>query len=104
MIFKSDSFILNVAEGLALNGLTPIPPYEQLVDVYNNISKAKLAVEKAKAENMQLLENINKKIDELKKYGQQNNLEKEIQARIIADNRLQEEIDKLKNNEVNTNE
>lgn len=67
MIYKSDVFFLNVAQGLSLNGLTPIPPYEQLVDIYNNISKAKLAVEKVKLENMQLLETVNQKIDELER-------------------------------------
>lgn len=67
MIFKSDAFKLNVAQGLVLNGLTPIPPYEQLVDIYNNISKAKLAVEKVKVENTQLLETINEKIEELER-------------------------------------
>lgn len=63
MIFKSDKFTLIVAEGLNLNGLTPIPPYEQLVEIYNNVSKAKLAVEQAKAENMKLLDTINERID-----------------------------------------
>lgn len=72
MIFKSDVFILNVAQGLNLNGLTPIPPYEQLVDIYNNISKAKLAVEKVKLENMQLLETINQKVDELERLTIEN--------------------------------
>ena len=51
MVFKSDKFNLIVAEGLSINGLTPIPPYEQLVDMYNNISKAKLMVEKQKLIN-----------------------------------------------------
>ena len=72
MIFKSDKFTLKVAEGLNLNGLTPIPPYEQLVEIYNNISKAKLAVEQAKAENMALLEQINSKIDELQRIKTNN--------------------------------
>ena len=62
MIFKSDKFILKVAEGLNLNGLTPIPPYEQLVEIYNNINKAKLVVEQAKADNMKLLDDINDRI------------------------------------------
>ena len=65
MIFKSDKFTLKVAEGLNLNGLTPIPPYEQLVEIYNNISKAKLAVEQAKADNLRLLDTIEEKIKEL---------------------------------------
>ena len=73
MIFKSDKFTLTVAEGLNLNGLTPIPPYEQLVDIYNNISKAKLAVEKAKLENENLLITINEKLDELKNLKQSSN-------------------------------
>ena len=72
MIFKSDKFTLTVAEGLNLNGLNPIPPYEQLVDIYNNISKAKLAVEKAKLENENLLITINEKLDELKNLKQSN--------------------------------
>ena len=72
MIYKSDRFYLSVAQGLSLNGLTPIPPYEQLVDIYNNISKAKLAVEKVKLENMQLLETINQKIDELERLSVNN--------------------------------
>lgn len=72
MIYKSDAFYLTVAKGLDLNGLTPIPPYEQLVDIYNNISKAKLAVEKVKLENMQLLETINQKLDELERLTIEN--------------------------------
>lgn len=62
MIFKSDEFTLTVAEGLNLNNLTPIPPYEQLVEIYNNINKAKLMVEQAKVENMNLLDTINERI------------------------------------------
>jgi hypothetical protein len=76
MIFKSDKFSLIVEEGLSLNGLTPVPPYEQLIDIYNNISKAKLAVEKAKVENMQLLDTINQKLDELQHVS--NNPEDEL--------------------------
>jgi hypothetical protein len=71
-IWKSDVFKLTVAQGLNLNGLTPIPPYEQLVDIYNNISKAKLAVEKTKVENSQLLETINQKLDELERLNVNN--------------------------------
>lgn len=67
MIFKSDEFTLNVAKGLNLNGLNPIPPYEQLVDIYNNISNAKLEVEKAKVENEEILNKIEEKIEELQK-------------------------------------
>lgn len=96
MIFKSDLFILRVAEGLSLNGLTPIPPYEQLVDVYNNISKAKLLVEKTKAENLQILETIEQKIKELQNQGYLLDLNNEIQARKAKDSELQAEIDKLK--------
>lgn len=94
-VFKSDKFTLNVAQGLNLNGLTPIPPYEQLIDVYNNISKAKLAVEKVKAENTQLLETINAKLDELQNAGYLLDLEKETKARLAGDNRLQEQIDNM---------
>lgn len=65
MVFKSNKFNMAVAEGLNINGLTPIPPYEQLVDVYNNISKAKIAVEQAKLDNEKILESINEKITEL---------------------------------------
>lgn len=65
MIFKSDKFTLKVAEGLNLNGLTPIPPYEQLVEIYNNINKAKLIVEQAKTDNLRLLDTIEEKIKEL---------------------------------------
>ena len=90
MIFKSDKFILKVAEGLSLNGLTPIPPYEQLVDMYNNMSKAKLAVEKAKAENLQIANIIDEKIRELQRLGYNLDLEKEIKNRTIADNELQQ--------------
>lgn len=96
MIYKSDVFKLRIAEGLSLNGLTPIPPYEQLIDIYNNISKAKLAVEKAKVENMQLLETINQKIDDLQQSGYLLDLDKERKARMQADNQLQENIDALK--------
>ena len=69
LVWKSDMFKLSIAQGLSLNGLNPVPPYEQLVDIYNNISKAKLSVEKVKVENSQLLETINQKIDELQRLS-----------------------------------
>lgn len=72
MIFKSDKFTLKVAEGLNLNGLNPIPPYEQLVEIYNNINDAKLSVEKAKADNLSLLDKINERIDELQRIKTNN--------------------------------
>lgn len=69
MVWKSDSFKLIVKQGLNLNNLSPIPPYEQLVDIYNNISKAKLSVEKAKVENEQLLQTVSQKIDILQQLS-----------------------------------
>lgn len=97
MIFKSDKFTLQVAEGLSLNGLTPIPPYEQLVDMYNNIGKAKLAVEKIKAENQALLDEINNKLDKLNIEGYK--LNTEISERKAADLELENKIKELSNNE-----
>lgn len=72
MIFKSDEFTLIVAEGLNLNNLTPIPPYEQLVEIYDNINKAKLMVEQAKVENMNLLDTINERISVLQNIKSSN--------------------------------
>lgn len=85
MVWKSDSFKLTVAQGLSLNNLTPIPPYEQLVDIYNNISKAKLAVEKAKLENMQLLDNINQRIEELERLTIENKPENTPDCPVVPD-------------------
>lgn len=66
MIFKSDSFTLKVAEGLNLNGLTPIPTYEVVSDMYKNLTQAKYIIEQSKAENQELAEAIEHKLDELK--------------------------------------
>ena len=101
LIFKSNKFTMTVAEGLNINGLTPIPPYEQLVDIYNNINNAKLMVEKTKLENEQLLETINNKIDELQRLGNQStliNISKEADARKAADLELENKIKELTNN------
>lgn len=87
MIFKSDKFTLKVAEGLNLNGLTPIPPYEQLVEIYNNINKAKLVVEQAKADNLKLLDIINDRITILQREN--NN----INANIATNKETEEMID-----------
>ena len=73
MIWKSDMFKLHVKQGLNLSSLNPVPPYEQLVDIYNNISKAQLSVEKAKMENNQILETVKQKIDELQRLSTENN-------------------------------
>ncbi len=102
LIFKSDKFTMKVAEGLNINGLTPIPPYEQLVDIYNNINAAKIMVEKTKLENEQLLEIINTKIDELQRIGNQStlvNISKEAEARKAADLELENKIKELINHE-----
>lgn len=66
MVFKSDTFTLKIAEGLNLNGLTPIPTYEVVSDMYNNLTQAKYIVEQSKAENQDLAEAIEHKLDELK--------------------------------------
>ena len=81
LVFKSDSFNMIVKEGLKLNGLTPIPPYEQLVDMYNNLEKAKMLVEKSKLENQHIAEKINDKIEDLQSSQYLNSLDNERQVR-----------------------
>lgn len=97
MIFKSDKFNLVVAEGLNINGLTPIPPYEQLVDMYNNINKAKLSVEKSKLENEMLANVINDKIDQMQHSNYLNTLKKEQVLRESVDKNLNEKLDSVIN-------
>lgn len=95
MIFKSDKFNMTVAEGLNINGLTPIPPYEQLVDMYNNLSKAKLSVENAKIENENILNTIEEKINQLQQSTYLLNLDKEKNSRIQYDMDLNDKITML---------
>lgn len=50
-VWYSDEFHLTVAPGMNKAGLTAIPTYEELQDMYKNIAEAKAEVEKAKADN-----------------------------------------------------
>lgn len=95
MIFKSDKFNLIVAEGLNINGLTPIPPYEQLVDMYNNLSKAKIAVEQAKIENENVATTIDDKIQQLQSSTYNKTLEKERMIRENTDNQILRKLESI---------
>ena len=97
MVFKSDEFKLTVKQGLNLNGLTPIPTYESVADMYNNLSKAKLAVEKAKADNMAVANTIDEKINKLQSTEYKENLNAEISARKLSDEQINVKVDKLLN-------
>lgn len=97
MIFKSDKFLLKVAEGLNINGLTPIPPYEQLVDLYNNLSKAKLSIELSKADNQRISDEISGKISDFQYSNSQLSLNKEKQDRINSDKTINDKLDALIN-------
>jgi|GEM_PF-4598643 len=98
MIFKSDKFTLKVAQGLNLNGLTPIPPYETLVDMYNNIGKAKLIAEKSTFDNMKVADSIDEKIKELQNEDYMVDLQKESKQRKDADVEINKQIQTLLNN------
>lgn len=63
MLMKSDKFTLIVGEGLNINGLSPIPPYEELIDAYNNLAIAKSSIEQAKLENQKIANTIDERID-----------------------------------------
>ena len=65
-VFKSNAFGLVVAEGLNTCGLSPIPPYEQLQEMYKNIEDAKNEVEKAKKDNLAILAQIEIALDSVK--------------------------------------
>ena len=98
LLFKSDSFKLKVAEGLNLNGLTPIPPYEQLMDMYNNLTKAKLSVEQAKADNEMVANAIDEKIKQLQSQQYVTDLNKEATIRAKKDEDLEKQVDNLLSN------
>lgn len=106
MLFKSDSFSLKVAQGLNLNGLTPIPTYEELLDSYNNLTKAKLAVEKAKADNENVVNALDQKIQELQNNKYLTNLNVESLNRKEKDDELERRIDAifdiLQENDINS--
>ena len=95
MVFKSDKFTLTVAEGLSINGLTPIPPYEQLVDMYNNLNKAKLSVEKAKLENEALSNTISEKLEEMQTSNYLMNLSSEKAARQNEDEKINTQLNSI---------
>ena len=57
-VFKSDAFSLDVAPGLEVGGLSPIPTYEELQEMYCNINQAKAEVENAKKSNEQVYQAI----------------------------------------------
>lgn len=95
MLFKSDKFTMIVEEGLNINGLTAIPPYEEIVDMYNNLNKAKLAVEKAKFENENILNTINEKLNEIQQTNHVNSIKAEIVERKNEDKTINDKIDSL---------
>lgn len=57
-VMKSDAFTLQVAEGLNVGNLSPIPTYEELQKMYCNIHNAQAAVDKAKKDNEEILKAI----------------------------------------------
>lgn len=57
-VMKSDAFSLQVAEGLNIGNLSPIPTYEELQNMYCNINNAKAEVDKAKKDNENILKAI----------------------------------------------
>lgn len=95
MIFKSDKFNMIVAEGLNINGLTPIPPYEQLVDMYNNLAKAKMSIENAKLENEAIYNNITDKLTDLQNSNTLINLNAESEARKNGDIDINKKLDAI---------
>ena len=56
--FMSAPFTLEVAPGLDIGGLSPIPTYEELQQMYCNINMAKAEVELAKKSNEQVYQAI----------------------------------------------
>ena len=56
--FMSSPFTLTVAPGLDIGGLSPIPTYEELQQMYCNINLAKAEVENAKKSNEQIYQSI----------------------------------------------
>lgn len=56
--FMSSPFQLTVAPGLEVGGLSPIPTYEELQEMYCNINMAKAEVENAKKSNEQIYQSI----------------------------------------------
>ena len=97
MLFKSDKFTLTVGEGLNISNLTPIPPYETLLDMYNNLNKAKMSVETAKVENQQISDNIENNIDALQSSVTAAVYEA-MKPYIDKLNELQDRLDNLTNN------
>lgn len=57
-VFKSSPFTLTVAEGLNIGGISPVPTYEELQEMYCNINKAKAEVDAAKRDNEQIYQAI----------------------------------------------
>lgn len=57
-VFKSSPFHVTVAQGLDTAGISPVPTYEELQDMYCNINAARAEVEKAKKDNNAILEAI----------------------------------------------
>lgn len=62
-VFKSNAFTLEVAQGLNIGNMSPIPTYEELQKMYNNIDNAKAEVDKAKEDNEAILQAIQKALD-----------------------------------------
>lgn len=54
-VWYSDEFHLTVAQGMDKAGLSPVPTYETLQDMYKNINAAKAEVENAKSDNEKIL-------------------------------------------------
>lgn len=62
-VFMSSPFSLTVAEGLNTGGISPVPPYEEIKRMYNEIETARLEVEKAKKDNERILQAIVQALD-----------------------------------------
>lgn len=98
LVFLSDKFNLTVGEGLSLNGLTPVPPYEEVLEMYNNISKAKMVLEQSKLDSQNMANVIDDKIKQLQSTQYLNDLTRERRNRIDKDEELETKLDSIINN------
>lgn len=98
LVFLSDKFTLTVAEGLSLNGLSPIPPYEEVLDMYNNLANAKIVLEQSKLDSENMANVIDDKIKQLQSTQYLNDLTRERKNRISKDSELESKIESILNN------
>lgn len=69
-VFKSQSFSLRVDEGLNLGGITPVPTYETLQQMYKDVEAAKAEVDKAKLDNEAILRAIQEALNTQQQLNQ----------------------------------